>query len=236
MTGRRAPPHDGGASGTGCDEGPRGDAPLVYRWPRGSRIVVLVSGRGSNLQALIDAGCPIALVLSNVPGALALDRARAADIAAATLDHLAYPSRAAFDDALAERIDDAGGTDLVVLAGFMRVLGSRFTDRFAGRLINVHPSLLPAFPGLRTHERALAAGASVHGCTVHFVTAELDGGPAIARARVPVRRDDTPDSLAARVLVEEHRILPLAVHRFVTGRLRLRDGTAWLDDRPVPPP
>ena len=202
-------------------------------WPARSRIVVLVSGRGTNLQSLIDAGCPIAEVLSNVPGAPALDRARAAGIPAHALDHRSCPSRTAFDAAFAERIDGPGRTDLVVLAGFMRILGAAFIRRFAGRLINVHPSLLPAFPGLRTHERALEAGVAEHGCTVHFVTEELDAGPLIEQARVPVRRDDTPESLAARVLAEEHRLLPLTVHRFVTGRLRLREGDAWLDGRRV---
>ena len=204
-----------------------------WDWPARSRIVVLVSGRGTNLQSLIDAGCPIAEVLSNVPGAPALDRARAAGIPVHALDHRSCPSRAAFDAALAERIDGPGRTDLVVLAGFMRILGGVFIRRFAGRLINVHPSLLPAFPGLRTHERALEAGVAEHGCTVHFVTEELDAGPLIEQARVPVRRDDTPESLAARVLAEEHQLLPLTVHRFVTGRLRLRAGHAWLDGRRV---
>ena len=198
---------------------------------------MLVSGGGTNLQSLIDAGCPIAEVLSNVPGARALDRARAAGISAHAIDHRSRRSRAEFDDALAARADGPGPrrADLVVLAGFMRILGPRFTRRFAGRLINIHPSLLPAFPGLRTHERALAAGVPEHGCTVHFVTEDLDAGPIIERSRVAVRPDDTPESLAARVLVEEHRLLPRAVHRFATGRLRLRGGEAWLDGRPVRP-
>ena len=174
-------------------------------------------------------------MLSDVPGAPALDRARAAGIPAHALDHRRHRSRAGFDDALTERIDGPGRADLVVLAGFMRILGAAFTRRFAGRLINVHPSLLPAFPGLRTHERALEAGASEHGCTVHFVTAKLDAGPLIDQARVAVRQDDTPESLAARVLAEEHRLLPRTVHRFVTGRLRLRGGGAWLDGRLIRP-
>ena len=211
---------------------PRSPSP-GWVWPARARIVVLVSGRGTNLQSLIDAGCPIAEVLSNVPGAPALDRARAAGIPAHALDHRSCPSRTEFDVALGESIDGPGRADLVVLAGFMRILGAAFTRRFAGRLINVHPSLLPAFPGLRTHERALEAGVAEHGCTVHFVTEELDAGPLIEQARVPVRRDDTPESLAARVLAEEHQLLPLTVHRFVTGRLRLRAGHAWLDGRRV---
>ena len=211
---------------------PRSPSP-GWVWPARARIVVLVSGRGTNLQSLIDAGCPIAEVLSNVPGAPALDRARAAGIPAHALDHRSCPSRTEFDAALGASIDGPGRADLVVLAGFMRILGAAFTRRFAGRLINVHPSLLPAFPGLRTHERALEAGVAEHGCTVHFVTEELDAGPLIEQARVPVRRDDTPQSLGARVLAEEHRLLPLTVHRFVTGRLRLRGGDAWLDGRRV---
>ena len=206
-----------------------------WKWPAGPRIVVVVSGSGTNLQALIDAGCPIAEVVSNLPGAPALDRARAAGIPAHALDHRSFRSRAEFDDALAELADGPGGADLVVLAGFMRILGPAFTRRFAGRLINIHPSLLPAFPGLRTHERALEARVREHGCTVHFVTEALDAGPLIERARVVVRPDDTPGSLAARVLVEEHRILPRAVHRFATGRLRLRGGEARLDGHPVRP-
>ena len=154
---------------------------------------------------------------------------------ARVLDHRTFPSRAAFDDALAERIDGPGRADLVVLAGFMRVLGAGFTYRFAGRIINIHPSLLPAFRGLRTHERALEARVAEHGCTVHFVTEELDGGPIVEQARVPVRRDDTPGSLAARVLGQEHRLLPRAVHRFVTGRLELVGREAWLDGRRIRP-
>ena len=213
-------------------EPPRAPA-TGWNWPAGPRIVVLVSGGGTNLQALIDTGCPIAEVVSNVPRAPALDRARTAGIPARALDHRSFRSRAGFDDALATRVDGPGRADLVVLAGFMRILGPAFTGRFAGRLINIHPSLLPAFPGLRTHERALEARVWEHGCTVHFVTEALDAGPIIERARVAVRPDDTPESLAARVLEEEHRILPRAVHRFATGRLRLRGGDAWLDGQPV---
>ena len=235
----------------GADEasppGPRVPAPASpplreprRAWPARSRIVVLVSGRGTNLQSLIDAGCPVAEVLSDVPGAPALARARAAGVPAHALvpgagacDRRNRRPHAGFDDALAERIDGPRRADLVVLAGFMRILGAAFTRRFAGRLINVHPSLLPAFPGLRTHERALAAGVSEHGCTVHFVTEEVDAGPLIDQARAPVRRDDTPESLAARVLAEEHRLLVRTVHRFVTGRLRLRGGAVRLDGRRI---
>ena len=206
-----------------------------WKWPAGPRIVVLVSGRGSNLQALIDAGCPIAEVVSNTPRASALERARTAGIPAGALDHRCFRSRAEFDDALAARVDGPGRADLVVLAGFMRILGPAFTQRFVGRLINVHPSLLPAFPGLHTHRRALEARVREHGCTVHFVTETLDAGPIIERARTEVRADDSPESLAVRVLAQEHRILPRAIHRFTTGRLHLRDGKAWLDGHPVRP-
>lgn len=181
-------------------------------------------------------------MLSDVPGAPALARARAAGVPAHALrsgagapERGGRRPRAGFDDVLAERIDGPGRADLVVLAGFMRILGAAFARRFAGRLINVHPSLLPAFPGLRTHERALEAGVSEHGCTVHFVTEEVDAGPIIDRARVTVRRDDTPASLAARVLAEEHRLLPRTVHRFVTGRLRLKEGAVRLDGRRIHP-
>ena len=205
-------------------------------WPAGRRIVVLASGRGSNLQSLIDAGCPIAEVVSDRQGVPALDRAAAAGVTAHWIEPRAYRSRAEFDRALAERIDGATGrdrADLAVLAGFMRILGREFTARFEGRLINVHPSLLPAFPGLRTHERVLAAGVSEHGCTVHFVTEDLDAGPIIAQARAPVLPGDTPGSLAARVLRQEHRLLPRVVHRLVTGRLALHNGEVWLDGRRI---
>ena len=195
---------------------------------------MLASGRGSNVQALLDAGCPVREVLGNVPDAPVLERARAAGVPAHCLDHRTFRTPDEFDAALAHRIDGGHRADLVVLAGFMRILGGRFTARFEGRLINIHPSLLPAFPGLRTHERVLRSGAREHGCTVHFVTAEVDAGPIVARARVRVRPSDTPDTLAARVLVEEHWLLPRVVHWFATGRLRLRGGAARLDDRPLP--
>ena len=221
---------NGSEEGDGQKPSPRDPG---WSWPSHPRIVVLVSGRGSNLQALVNAGCPIAEVVSNVPGVPALERARAVGIPASALDHRRFGTRDDFDHALGRRIDTPRPADLVVLAGFMRILGRRFTARFQGRLINVHPSLLPAFPGLRTHRRALESGVPEHGCTVHFVTEQLDGGPVIEQARVPVLRRDTPQSLAARVLSEEHRLLPRSVHRFVTGRLRLRGGEVWLDGRVV---
>lgn len=197
-------------------------------------VVVLVSGRGSNLQAIIDATragtLPIELraVIGNAPDAEALTRARSAGIPTHIVEHHAYATRALFDDALRETIDRYQ-PDLVVLAGFMRLLGLAFIDHYAGRLMNIHPSLLPAFPGLRTHARALAAGAALHGATVHFVTRETDAGPIVIQAAVPVRHGDTPDILAARVLKEEHRIYPLAVRWFAEGRLRIDGNRVLLD-------
>lgn len=197
-------------------------------------VVVLVSGRGSNLQAIIDATragtLPIDLraVISNEPSAEALARARGAGIPTHVVDYHTYPTRAAFDDALRETIDRYA-PDLVALAGFMRLLGPAFIDHYAGRLMNIHPSLLPAFPGLRTHARALAAGATLHGATVHFVTRETDAGPIVIQAAVPVRHADTPDILATRVLKEEHRIYPLAIRWFAEGRLKLAGGRVLLD-------
>ena len=201
--------------------------------------VVLISGRGSNLKALIDAvrrdrlALEIRTVISNEPGAAGLLHAERAGIEARVLDHRGFASREDFDAALAALID-ARAPALVILAGFMRVLGSAFVRRYHGRLINVHPSLLPAFPGLDTHRRALDAGADVHGASVHFVSEELDGGPLIVQAPVEVRPGDDAASLAARVLEEEHRIYPLAIRWFVEGRIELRDGRAWVDGRPAP--
>ena len=183
-------------------------------------VVVLISGRGSNLQALLDARIPVSAVISNKAGAGGLEIAARRGIATRVVEHRAYAGREAFDAALAAAIDEFKPA-LVVLAGFMRILTPGFVERHAGRLVNIHPSLLPAFPGLDTHERALEAGVKLHGCTVHFVTAELDDGPIIAQAAVPVLDDDTPDTLAARVLREEHRIFPEAVRAFLDGRLRV---------------
>jgi phosphoribosylglycinamide formyltransferase-1 len=184
-------------------------------------VVVLISGRGSNLQALLDAHIPVSAVISNKAGAGGLEIAARHGVATRVVEHRAYSGREAFDAALAAAIDEFKPS-LVVLAGFMRILTPGFVERYAGRLVNIHPSLLPAFPGLDTHERALEAGVKLHGCTVHFVTAELDHGPIIAQAAVPVLDDDTPDALAARVLREEHRIFPEAVRAFLDGRLRVR--------------
>lgn len=203
------------------------------------RIVVLISGSGTNLQALIDAvsagsvTADIAAVISNRPGVGGLNRAEQAGIATEVLDHKQFTDRAAFDAALAERID-AYQPDLVVLAGFMRILTPEFTGRYAGRMLNIHPSLLPAYQGLATHQRALDAGETVHGVTVHFVTAELDGGPSVIQARVPILAGDNAESLAKRVQQQEHIVYPLAVKWFTESRLRLTDGQVWLDNEPLP--
>lgn len=184
-------------------------------------VVVLISGRGSNMQALVEADLPVSAVISNRADAGGLAIAARHGIASAVVEHRRYASREAFEQALAAEIDQHAPR-LVALAGFMRILTPGFVQRYAGRLLNVHPSLLPAFPGLDTHARALEAGVKLHGCTVHFVTAELDHGPIVAQAAVPVLADDTADSLAARVLREEHRIYPQAVRWFLEGRLAVR--------------
>ena len=197
------------------------------------KIVILISGRGSNMEALITAraagALPVAIaaVVSNRPDAAGLATATAAGIAVRCLDHKAFAERDAFDAALAECIDGFA-PDLVVLAGFMRILGDGFVRHYAGRLMNIHPSLLPAFPGLHTHRRALAEGVRIHGCTVHFVTPTLDHGPIIIQAAVPVLDGDYEATLAARVLLQEHRIYPQAVRWFAEGRLRLEPGRVRL--------
>lgn len=193
-------------------------------------VVVLLSGRGSNLQALIEAGIPVSGVISNVAGAGGLAIAAARGIPAQTIAHRDFATREAFDAALSTAIDRLA-PKLVALAGFMRILTPGFAQRYAGRLVNIHPSLLPLFTGLDTHARALAAGVKLHGCTVHFVTAELDHGPIIAQAAVPVRADDTPDSLAARVLREEHLLYPRALRWFLDGRLVLENGQVRVKGR-----
>jgi phosphoribosylglycinamide formyltransferase-1 len=188
-----------------------------------SRLVVLISGGGSNLQAFIDAAvdpaypCEVVAVISNRAGVFGLERAARAGIPAEVLDHTAFASRDAFDTALAGRID-AHAPDIVILAGFMRILTPSFVARYDGRLLNIHPSLLPKYPGLHTHQRAIDAGDAEAGATVHLVTEELDGGPVILQARVPVLPGDTADTLAARVLVEEHRIYPEAARLVTLGR------------------
>ncbi len=183
-------------------------------------IVILISGRGSNMQALLSADLParIACVIANRAQAAGLGYARERGVATAVIDHEAYAEREAFDAALAAEID-RHHPDLVVLAGFMRILGDSFVRRYEGRLMNIHPSLLPAFAGLHTHRRALQSGVKIHGCTVHLVTPRLDDGPIVAQAAVPVLDDDDEASLAARVLAQEHRVFPAAVRWFVEGRL-----------------
>jgi phosphoribosylglycinamide formyltransferase-1 len=186
-------------------------------------IVVLISGRGSNMQALLDAGLPVSAVISNVPGAKGLDFAASKGVPTRAVDHKRFPTREAFDAALAAEID-AFQPRLVALAGFMRVLTPGFVARYDGRMMNIHPSLLPEYPGLHTHERALRAGARQHGCTVHFVTAELDHGPIVIQAAVPVRPGDTAEALAARVLRQEHVIYPRAVRWFLQDQLVIEGG------------
>jgi phosphoribosylglycinamide formyltransferase-1 len=193
------------------------------------RITVLISGRGSNLAALIAAeqrgelGGAISAVISSRADAPGLAIAAAHGIETLIVDHRDFDRRDAFDAALAAAVE-RGEPDLVVLAGFMRILDSAFVRRFEGRMLNIHPSLLPAYAGLDTHRRALADGARVHGCTVHFVTPDLDHGPIVAQSAVPVREGDDPATLAARVLEAEHRLLPAAVRAFCEGRLVIADG------------
>jgi len=192
-------------------------------------IVILISGRGSNMEAIVRAAetekwpARIAAVISNKPEAQGLAFAQACGIPTAVVAHKDFASREAFDSALQETIDRFA-PDLVVLAGFMRILSAAFVAHYAGRMLNIHPSLLPLFPGLGTHRQALDAGVAEHGVTVHFVTAELDHGPIVAQARVPVLPGDTEDVLAARVLVEEHKLYPYAVRLFVEGRLSVENG------------
>ncbi len=204
-------------------------------------LVILISGRGSNMQAILELAANGALpvdiraVISNRPEASGLETARAAGLHTETVDHRDYPSREDYDRALQAAID-RHAPELVVLAGFMRILTPGFVRHFQGRLLNIHPSLLPAFRGLHTHRRALEAGVAEHGASVHFVTEELDGGPVIAQIPVPVRPGDTEADLARRVLAQEHRLYPTVIGWFATGRLRYRDGAAWLDGRPLPEP
>ncbi len=205
-----------------------------------ARLVVLISGTGSNMEALMRAcasgelDARVVAVFSNRPDARGLTTAAGAGIATEVVDHREFSDRETFDRALAERID-AHHPDLVILAGFMRILTPGFVRRFRGRLMNIHPSLLPKYPGLDTHQRAIEAGDREAGATVHFVTEELDGGPAIVQGRVPVLADDTADSLASRVLAVEHRIYPLAVRLFCEGRLAVTEAGVLLDGKPLPP-
>jgi len=186
-------------------------------------IAILISGRGSNMRALIDAGLPVSAVISNRADAEGLSLAAERGIATRVVEHRRHAGREDFDAALGTEIDRFSPR-LVALAGFMRVLTPGFVARYRDRLLNVHPSLLPAFPGLDTHRRALAAGVKVHGCTVHYVTAELDHGPIVVQAAVPVRANDDEASLAARVLKQEHVIYPRAARWFLDGRLAVDNG------------
>lgn len=185
-------------------------------------LVILISGRGSNMQALLEAKLPVdrIAVISNNTHASGLEIARQHGIETIVLDHRAFPDRQSFDAALAEKID-ACQPKLIALAGFMRILSDRFVQHYQGRLMNIHPSLLPAFPGLGTHAWALQEGIKIHGCTVHFVTAQLDHGPIVIQAAIAVAPDDTEKTLAARVLTQEHRIYPQAVRWFMEDRIRL---------------
>jgi formyltetrahydrofolate-dependent phosphoribosylglycinamide formyltransferase len=205
------------------------------------RVGILISGRGSNMEALLRAAADpaypasIAVVLSNRPDAPGLDVARAAGVAAEAIDHRPFRAdRAAHEDCLIARLD-AAGVEIVCLAGYMRLLTPRFVGHYAGRLLNIHPSLLPAFPGLDTHARALAAGAKLHGCTIHLVTEALDAGPILAQAAVPVLPGDTEADLAARVLVQEHVFYPLALRAFIDGRAASPPSSAALLN-PLPAP
>ena len=196
-------------------------------------IVILISGRGSNMQAIVNAAIPdarIAAVLSNSATATGLAWAAERGIATDSLNHKDFPSRLAFDQAMMEKID-AYQPDLVVLAGFMRILTPEFCAHYSNRLINIHPSILPAFTGLHTHERVLEAGCRVAGCTIHFVTPELDCGPIISQGIVPILDGDTPDDVAARVLTVEHRLFPQAVADFVAGRLKIEGNRVFNSER-----
>lgn len=203
------------------------------------KLVILISGSGSNLQAFIDQcangklPAEICCVISNKASAYGLERARHAGIATAVVDHSEYESREAFDTALAQCIESYE-PDLVILAGFMRILTTEFVNQFAGRLLNIHPSLLPNYKGLNTHQRAIDAGDTFAGVTVHFVTAELDGGPPVIQAQVAIDANETAETLAGKVLKKEHIIYPLAASWFVQGRLSLHEDGVYLDQEKLP--
>ncbi len=199
------------------------------------RVAILISGRGSNMMSLIEAAASpdypaeIATVISNRPEAHGLARAQAANIPVRTVDHKAFPDRTAFDAAL-DAVLEEEQVDFVCLAGFLRLLTPGFTEKWRGRMINIHPALLPSFRGLHTHEQALETGVKIHGCTVHFVTPEMDVGPIIMQAAVPVMEDDTPLSLGARVLAQEHVIYPAALRLVCEGRARIEGARAVIDE------
>lgn len=199
-------------------------------------IVVLISGSGTNLQAIIDAinankvNASIKAVISNRPNVKGLERAAQAGITTETLDHQAFDNRESFDTAL-QKLIDSYNPQLVVLAGFMRILTDNFVNHYQGRMLNIHPSLLPEFTGLNTHQRVLDAGRSEHGVSVHFVTNELDSGPLVLQAVIPVNQNDTAESLQARVHTQEHIIYPMAINWFADGRLSFKDGLTYLDNK-----
>ena len=199
---------------------------------------VLISGGGTNLQSIIDTSArdeiavDIAVVVSNKPDAKGLDRARNADIAVECIQNSDFEDRQSFDKALIDRIDQYS-PDIIILAGFMRILTPEFVAHYQGRILNIHPSLLPAYPGLHTHQRAIDNKEQWHGCTVHFVTDELDGGPPIIQGRVPVMAEDDAETLAARVLEVEHKIYPIAANLLAGGRVRCEHGVAYLDGKPM---
>lgn len=203
------------------------------------RVGVLVSGRGSNLQSLLDAakanalgGAEIVCVISNIAGAYALERAAAAGVAAETVEHKAFPNRAAFEARIVERLR-AHRVELVCLAGFMRIVGSTFLDAFPGRVLNIHPSLLPSFPGLHAQRQAIDAGVRFSGCTIHFVDAGTDSGPIVMQAVVPVLSGDDEDRLAKRILVAEHRIYPEALRLVASGKVRVEGRQVVVDGAPA---
>jgi len=200
-------------------------------------VVVLISGNGNNLQALMDAssdsGYTISHVISNNPDAFGLERAERCGISSTVLDHRDFGTRSEFDSALKQAIDEQS-PDLVALAGFMRILGPEIVKNFSGRILNIHPSLLPKYPGINTHQRALDAGDHEHGATVHFVTEELDGGPLIAQGRIPVSANETAQELAARVLIREQQLYPTVVSWFASGRLYLQQDQIVMDGAKLP--
>lgn len=199
------------------------------------KLGVLISGRGTNLQAILDVcadenfPADVAIVLANRPDAAGLERAKRVNIATEVINHKAFPDRPSFERAMNARLDDAG-VDLICLAGFMRLLTPTFVDHWAGRAINIHPSVLPAYPGLNTHQRAIDDGVRFAGCTVHFLSAEMDAGPIIAQATTPIMPEDTADTLAARVLDSEHEIYRRAIRWIAEGRVKIMDGRVQIDD------
>lgn len=211
----------------------------VKQTPGKKRLVILISGTGSNLNAIIDGtadgriNADIVAVISNRPDAAGLERATKAGIKTLGLDHKSFASREAFDEELQARIEEFR-PDFVILAGFMRILTAPFVRHFQGRMLNIHPSLLPLYPGLNTHARALEAGDTRHGATVHFVTEDLDGGPAIAQALIPVLPGDTPEKLAGRLLIQEHILYPQVLHWLCDGKVTLEDSRVLLNGEALP--